>query len=66
MDLTGELLGGCADAQQEACAVRSVVATMCALPEIQSVEILVEGLEPSYRDSSLALVHQVEEDWLAE
>ena len=66
MDLTGEFLGGCADAQQEAYAVRSVVATMCALPEIQSVEILVEGLEPSYRDSSLALVHQVEEDWLAE
>ncbi len=66
VDLTGEFLGGCADAQQEACAVRSVVATMCALPEIQSVEILVEGLEPSYRDSSLALVHQVEEDWLAE
>ena len=66
VDLTGEFLGGCKDAQEEAYAVRSVIATMCALPEVQSVEILVEGLEPSYRDSSLALAHRVEEAWLAE
>ena len=46
--------------------MRSVVATMCALPEVQSVEILVEGLEPSYRDGSLALVHRTETAWLAE
>ena len=66
VDLTGEFLGGCNDAQEEAYAVRSVVATMCALPEVQSVEILVEGLEPSYRDGSLALVHRTEAAWLAE
>lgn len=66
VDLTGEFLEGCKDAQEEAYAVRSVIATMCALPEINSVEILVEGLEPSYRDGSLALAHRIEAAWLAE
>ena len=66
VDLTGEFLEGCTDAQEEAYAVRSVIATMCALPEIDSVEILVEGLEPSYCDGSLALAHRIEAAWLAE
>ena len=34
VDLTGEFLEGCTDAQEEAYAVRSVIATMCALPEM--------------------------------
>lgn len=66
VDLTGEFLGGCRDAQEEAYAVRAVIATMCALPEVQTVELLVEGLEPSYRDSSLASLHRAEQEWLAE
>lgn len=66
VDLTGEFLDGCTDAEEEQLAVRSVVATLCALPGIDSVELLVEGIEPSYRDAALLNVHSPQARWFAE
>lgn len=66
VDLTGEFLGGCATAEEEEMAVRAVVATLCELPGITSVEIVVEGLEPAYRDAALAAVRQSFQSWLAD
>ncbi len=66
VDLTGEFLNGCTSAQEEMLAVRSVVATMCALPEISSVEILVEGIEPVFRDETLRTVRRPEPRWFAD
>lgn len=54
VDLTGEFLDGCANAQEETLAVRSVVATLTSLPEINSVELLIEGITPTYRSGSAA------------
>ena len=56
LDFTGEFLAGCQNSREETLAVRSVIATVCQLPDVVSVEILVEGIEPAYRESSL--------DWL--
>lgn len=66
VDLTGEFLDGCTDAAEELLAVRSVVATLCALQGIDSVELLVEGIEPSYRDAALLNVHSPQARWFAE
>ena len=66
LDLTAEFLDGCAGESEEIIAVRSIVATMCALPGIRSVEILVEGREPIYRDSTLSDVHQPDQSWFTE
>lgn len=66
VDLTGEFLDGCSNAAEEMLAVRSIVATMCALPEIDSVEILVEGIEPAFRDEALRTVHRSEPRWFAD
>lgn len=65
VDLTGEFLAGCKTQQEERLAVRAVVATLCAQPGVLSVEILVEGLEPAFRDEALASVHQRSGSWLA-
>ena len=43
-----------------------MIATMCALPEITSVEILVEGIAPRYRSSELSALHQTNPAWLTE
>lgn len=66
LELTGEFLTGCPTAKEETSAVRSVIATMCALPGISSVEILVEGLAPRYRSSELSNLHQTNPAWLTE
>lgn len=66
VDLTGEFLDGCANEAEELLAVRSVVATLCALPKIDSVEILVEGIEPNYRDITLLYIHTPQARWFAE
>ncbi len=66
VDLTGEFLAGCYTAEAEALAVRSVITTLCALEGISGVEILVEGLEPNYRDDSLAAIRRPQADWKAE
>lgn len=66
LDLTAEFLAGCTNEAEEALAVRSVVASMCALPKIQSVDIMVEGLEPAYRDNALSFVHQADQSWFTE
>ncbi len=66
LELTGEFLTGCAGSKEETVAVHSVIATMCALPEITSVEILVEGIAPRYRSSELSALHQTNPAWLTE
>lgn len=66
VDLTGEFLDGCDSAEQETLAVRAVVATLCTLPAIDNVELLVEGIEPGYRDASLSGVHSPQARWFAE
>lgn len=66
VDLTGEFLDGCSNAEEETLAVRSIVATMCALPEINSVEILVEGIEPAFRDETLRTIRRPEPRWFAD
>ncbi len=65
LDLNAEFLDGCSSADGERLAVRAVIATMCNLAEIRNVYILVEGLEPSYRDHSLQNLHQTQPDWFA-
>lgn len=66
IDLTGEFLSGCKNSQQELLAVKSIVATMCAFENVSSVEILVEGLEPTYQVNWLKNVRQTELSWFAE
>ncbi|MDR0889881.1 MAG: GerMN domain-containing protein [Oscillospiraceae bacterium] len=46
VDFTREFIDGCQTAQQEDLAARAVIATLTALEDITSVEILVEGLTP--------------------
>lgn len=66
VDLTREFLDGCAGAEEETLAVRSIVATMCGLAEVNTVEILVEGIEPTFRDESLRTIHRTAERWIAD
>lgn len=66
VDLTAELLDGCETAQEETMAVRSIVATLSQLPEVRSVEILVEGIAPNYRDDALLLCQKPETQWFAQ
>ena len=66
VDLTSEFLDGCESVQEERLAVRSIVATMCALDGISTVEILVEGLEPTYRITGMHNIRQPEDSWFAE
>ena len=66
VDLTREFLDGCANAEEETLAVRSIVATMCGLSEINTVEILVEGIEPTFRDEALRTIHRPAERWFAD
>lgn len=66
LDLTAEFLAGCSTEAEEQLAVRSVVATMCTLPYVQSVDILVEGLEPVYRSRALSTVQKSAQGWLTE
>ena len=63
VDFTGEFLNGCANDLEETLAVRSVIATLCALDGISAVEILVEGIEPNYRDNALSRSRQPQENW---
>lgn len=65
VDLTGEFIDGCASRAEEESAVRAVVATLCALDGIDTVEILVEGIEPTYRTQYLLRVRQPSGDWFA-
>lgn len=66
VDLTAEFLSGCQSEQEERLAMRSIIATLCDLEEIESVEILVEGLEPTYRNAALTSVRKPNSSWFAE
>lgn len=66
VDLTREFLDGCRDAGQEQLAVRSIIATLSALEEIDTVELLVEGIEPVFRNEELNSTHTPSPSWFAE
>ena len=66
VDLTREFLDGCTSAAEETLAARSIIATMCTLPEVSSVEILVEGIEPDFRDEALRALHRTDSKWIAD
>lgn len=66
LDFTGEFLAGCEDSREEMLAVRSMIATVSQLPGISAVEILVEGIEPSYRDPALGQLRMPNGDWFVE
>ena len=65
-DLTREFLDSCKTQLQEQLAVRSVIATLTSLDEIQSVELLVEGIEPVFRNTELNQVGRPLPSWFAE
>ncbi len=64
-DLTREFLDGCNSRHQELLAVRSVIATLTSLEEIQSVELLVEGIEPVFQNAELNQVGRSLPSWFA-
>ncbi len=64
VDLTAAFLGENRTKEEEEAAVKSIVATLCALPHIRSVEILVEGLTPEYLDLELQQIHAVDPAWI--
>lgn len=66
VDLTAEFLSGCQNEREERLAMCSIVATLCGLDGIESVEILVEGLEPTYRNFALKSIRKPGETWFAE
>lgn len=66
VDLTAEFSENCADSAQEQAAVRAIVATLCALDGVSSVEILVEGIEPTYHSKQNSRIRQPLADWFAE
>lgn len=61
VDFSGEFL----ETSQEVLAVRSVIATLTALPEIDSVEIFVEGMTPEFQNTYLSRVRTPQTDWIA-
>lgn len=65
-DLTREFLDGNTSQIQERMAVRSVIATLTSLDEIDSVELLVEGIEPVFRDAELNQIGRPLASWFAE
>lgn len=66
IDLTADFLSHNARAESQQTMLRSVIATLCALPGIDSVEFLVEGLPPHFIRSSLSEIHRPEAGWFAE
>lgn len=66
LDFTGEFLAGCGNVQEETLAIRSVIATVCQLPEVSAVEILVEGIEPIYRETSLGKLRMPAGSWFVD
>ena len=64
LDFTGEFLAGCHSEADELFAVRAVIASVCSIESISAVEILVEGIEPSFRDDSLGSMRRLQKDWL--
>ena len=65
VDLTGEFLDGCKTPTQEQLAVHSIIATLCARKNVASVEILVEGLEPTYAFRDLENTTRPNVNWYA-
>lgn len=64
LDFTGEFLAGCHTEEEEAIAVRAAIATVCSIDGISAVEILVEGIEPAFRNGSLSSLRRVQKDWI--
>lgn len=65
LDFTGEFLAGCHNEAEEILAVHSVIASVCSIDGISSVEILVEGIEPNFRIDTLRHLRRVQKEWIA-
>lgn len=65
VDLTSEFIDGCADARQERLALRCLVATLSTLPEVETVELLIEGIAPVFQSAELQYVHTTDASWFA-
>ncbi len=65
VDLTAEFIDGCGDERQERLALRCLIATLCALPEVERVELLIEGISPAFQATELQYVHTTEANWFA-
>lgn len=63
LDLTAEFLEGCPHGRAGAHGVREIVASLSTLRRSRPVDLLVEGLEPNYRDDSLQAVHTARNYW---
>ncbi len=66
VDLTSEFIDGCADERQERLALHCLVATLCTLPEVETVELLVEGLAPAFQTPELQYIHTPDASWFAQ
>lgn len=66
VDLTAEFMDGCADSRQERLALRCLIATLCRLPEVDRVELLIEGIAPTFQTAELQYVHSTESNWFAQ
>ena len=65
VDVTAEFLEGCADERQERLALRCLIATVCALPEAESVTLLIEGISPVFQTTELQYIHSADPGWFA-
>ena len=66
VDFTGELLDNCANDEQRLLAIRAVVATLTDFPEIDAVEIFVEGIAPAFLDDYPNRLRLPSRDWFVE
>jgi spore germination protein GerM len=66
VDLTAEFIDGCADERQEKLALRCLIATLCAHAEVETVELLIEGIAPDFRDEDLQKIHAPSPNWFAQ
>jgi len=66
VDLTAEFINLSEDYNSQKLAVHSIVATLSTLPQVNAVEILVEGNRPKYQVATLRDIRQVDPSWFAE
>lgn len=65
VDLTAEFIDGCANERQERLALRCLIATLWTIPEINRVELLIEGISPAFQTTELQYVHAPDPTWFA-
>ena len=66
VDLTAQIVDSTQDDGKKAQAVQSLVASLCALPYVERVEILIEGIRPTAGWGYLKGIQTPEPEWFAE